>query len=131
MNLLVLVGRLTKDSEVKKVKGKNGDRFMITFRVAESKRRRKEEEPKDTLFLNCHYFVSKEETADKLAELLAKGTLVSVSGRLSLFQRENESGYYYLEVKELEILKTPRSEVRESSEFINEEEIPDEISNAF
>ena len=73
-----IVGRITADATVKELEdGRNVVHFTIA--VNDRYKPKGREVVKVTTFYNCSYWIS-----PKKAEVLKKGTLVQVSGRLSL-----------------------------------------------
>ena len=81
-----IVGRLTANAEVKKVKD---DRRVVNFSVAMNDRYRPKgrEVIELTNFFNCSYWVS-----DAIARHLTKSTLVQLTGRLSVNAWNNMKG---------------------------------------
>ena len=100
MNKLVINGNLTKDMEVKDIKGN----LVGEFTIANNQRIGKDNE--QTTFLKCVIFGSRVET---LQAYLLKGAKVLVDGRLSINTVKNEDDifntYVSLYVDGLEIEK--------------------------
>lgn len=74
---MVLVGRITKDAVVNRIKN---DREVVNFTVALNdwyKPKDSDESVKTTTFITCAYWMS-----PKIAPRLLKGALVEVSGRI-------------------------------------------------
>jgi single-strand DNA-binding protein len=76
---MVLIGRITKDATVKKVKDHNE---VVNFAIAINdyyKAKRAVEGTTLTTYYNCSYWLS-----TKIASRLTKGSLVEISGRIYL-----------------------------------------------
>ncbi|MDQ8141537.1 single-stranded DNA-binding protein [Chryseobacterium sp. CFS15] len=71
-----IIGRLTKDAEVRNV---SNEKQVVNFSIAtnDSYRNKKGERIEQTTFFDCSYWIS-----IKVAELLTKGTLVELIGRV-------------------------------------------------
>ncbi len=76
MNNVNLIGRITKDFEIKMTKA---DTPMVTFTLACKRRLSNKQGEKLTDFFNCVAFGSK---AEFLAEYACKSTLIGIEGRL-------------------------------------------------
>lgn len=72
-----IIGRLTRDAEVRTL---NNERQVVNFSIAtnESYRNKQGERIEQTTYFDCAYWISA-----KVAELLKKGTLVELTGRVS------------------------------------------------
>lgn len=82
VNRTVLVGRLTRDPELRKTAtGKS----VLSFSVAINRQFNKDQ----TDFVNC---VAWEQTADFMSTYLTKGSLISVEGRIQSGSYEDASG---------------------------------------
>ena len=82
INRSVLVGRLTRDPELRKTQtGKS----VVSFTVAIARRFNKEESD----FINC---VAWNQTADFMAKYLTKGALISVEGSIQTRSYEDNGG---------------------------------------
>ena len=91
MNNVSLVGRLTRDPELKKTQtGKS----VVSFNLAVNRRFSKE---KEADFIKC---VAWNQTADFIANYLHKGSLISIEGSLQSRNYEDSDGkkVYVLEV---------------------------------
>lgn len=83
VNRVVLVGRLTKDPELKRTQtGKS----VVSFTVAVNRRFGQQEQAD---FINC---VAWEKTAEFLGQYAKKGAMVSVEGRISTRTYDDNSG---------------------------------------
>ena len=93
MNKVILMGRLTRDPEVRYSPGQNGDQFAISrFSIAVDRRFvRKAQDGNDvtTDFFNCTAFGKQGEFVDKY---LKQGTKVVVSGRIQNDNYTNKNG---------------------------------------
>lgn len=82
MNRVVLVGRLTRDPEIKKTQtGKS----VLSFTVAVTRKFNKDQ----TDFINCQAW---KKTAEFIANYLGKGSLVSVEGTIQSRSFEDNAG---------------------------------------
>lgn len=87
MNKVVLVGRLTKDPEIRY--SQSAEPVAVTkFSLAVNRKFKKDGEP-DADFINCVVFGKQAEFAEKYFK---KGMMVSVSGRLQVRSWEDQSG---------------------------------------
>jgi|UPI0004898AFF single-strand DNA-binding protein len=93
MNKVILMGRLTRDPEVRYSPGQNGDQFAISrFSIAVDRRFvRKAQDGNDvtTDFFNCTAFGKQGEFVDKY---LKQGTKVVVVGRIENDNYTNKNG---------------------------------------
>ena len=94
INRVVLVGRLTRDPELRKTTSGNS---VCTFTVALDNRMKNPDGSKGTSFIPCTAFTSTSETVSKFAR---KGLLVGVEGRLNQrsFIRQDGSKTSVIEV---------------------------------
>ena len=94
INRVVLVGRLTRDPELRKTTSGNS---VCTFTVALDNRMKNPDGSKGTSFIPCTAFTTTAETVSKFAR---KGLLVGVEGRLNQrsFVRQDGSKGSVLEV---------------------------------
>ena len=84
INNVVLVGRLTRDPELRKTQtGKS----VLSFSVAVNRKFKSEEQTAD--FINC---VAWNQTADFLARYATKGALVGIEGRIQTRNYEDKTG---------------------------------------
>ncbi len=77
---MVLIGRLVKDAVVAQLK--KGERKVVNFTLAMNdsyKPKNSDKVVTFTTYVNCSYWIS-----PKIAEWLTKGSLVEISGRLSV-----------------------------------------------
>ena len=94
INRVVLVGRLTRDPELRKTTSGNS---VCTFTVALDNRMKNPDGSKGTSFIPCTAFTTTAETVSKFAR---KGLLVGVEGRLNQrsFIRQDGSKTSVIEV---------------------------------
>lgn len=83
MNKTILMGRLTKDPDLK-----NSTTTVATFTLAVNRRFKREGEP-DADFINCVCFGK---SADALVQNVKKGRQISVVGRLQVRSYDDKQG---------------------------------------
>lgn len=86
VNNVVLVGRITRDIELKATS--NG-RELVNFSIAVNRNFKNAQGGYDADFINCVAFG---QTAKFMSMYLAKGRLISVTGRISTRNYENNQG---------------------------------------
>lgn len=84
-NIVVLVGRLTKDPEIRKT---STGKSVCSFSVA-CNRKRKRDEDSQADFVNC---VAWEQSADYLTQYGHKGDIISVIGRVQSRKYDDAEG---------------------------------------
>ena len=77
INRVVLVGRFTRDPELKRTASGNS---VATFTIAVDNRQKNPDGSKSTSFISCGCF---QQTADNVTKFTRKGSLVGVEGRLN------------------------------------------------
>ena len=82
VNRTVLVGRLTRDPELRKI---GTGKSVLNFSIAVNRQFNKDQAD----FINC---VAWEQTAEFMANYLTKGSLVSVEGRIQSGSYEDATG---------------------------------------
>ena len=82
MNKVIMIGRLTKDPEIKKT---SSGKSVASFSLAVSDRYNRDK----TDFINC---VAWEKTADYLGNYVKKGNLIAVEGRISTRNYDGSDG---------------------------------------
>jgi len=85
LNRIILVGRLTRDPELRKTT--NGT-SIASFSIAVDDSYKQPDGTKNTLFMNCKIFGNR---AENVVKFVRKGSLVSVDGRLSSFKYNRKS----------------------------------------
>ena len=78
MNKVILMGRLTRDPEVRRTEGENA-MAIARFSLAVDRRRQQSQEGQTADFINCVAFGKLGEFAEKY---LHKGTKVVLTGRI-------------------------------------------------
>ncbi|WP_315307800.1 single-stranded DNA-binding protein [Enterococcus devriesei] len=86
INNVVLVGRLTKDPELKYTASGTG---VATFTLAVNRNFTNQEGNREADFINC---VIWRKSAETLANYARKGTLLGVTGRIQTRSYENQQG---------------------------------------
>ena len=129
MNHVILTGRLTSDTEIKKTQnGKSVTSFIIA--VSNGK-------DKDADFINC---VAWEKTAELINQYIKKGHMFGINGKVSTRSFENKEGkkQYVTEilVREVEFLESKQKENKQQEQYespydnyIGEPEKPLDISS--
>lgn len=87
MNKVILMGRLTRDPEVRYSTGANGNMAIARYTLAVDRRIKTEEQTAD--FISCVAFGKAGEFAEKY---LRKGTKVAVTGRIQTGSYKNKDG---------------------------------------
>ena len=87
MNKIILLGRLTKDAEVRYSQGQNST-AIASFSVAANRKFKRDGEP-DADFFNCTAFGKQAEFVEKY---LKKGTKILLSGRVQNDNYTNKEG---------------------------------------
>ena len=77
INRVVLVGRLTRDPELRRT---NSGTSVCSFTVAVDNRQKNPDGSKSASFIPCTVF---QQTADNMTKFLRKGSLVGIEGRLN------------------------------------------------
>ena len=86
VNRVVLVGRLTKDPELRKT---NSDVSFATFTLAVDNRIREQDGTRGTIFIDCRVF---RDQAENLVKSTRKGSKVAVDGSLNQRNFERRDG---------------------------------------
>lgn len=92
INKVILVGRLTKDLELRKTGSNNS---VVSFTVACNRRYTSNQQSNQPSadFINC---VAWNQTADFLAKYASKGSLVGVEGRITTRSYDGQNGRVYV-----------------------------------
>lgn len=85
VNQVVLVGRITRDLELRT----NGNTSFLNFSLAVNRTFKNQSGEYEADFINCIAF---NQTAQRMCDFLAKGSLVSVVGRIQTRNYENQAG---------------------------------------
>ena len=92
MNKVILMGRLTRDPEVRYSQGQNGEQMAIArYSLAVDRRRARNtgDDQQSADFINCVAFGRQGEFAEKY---LKKGTKIAVTGRIQTGSYTNKEG---------------------------------------
>ena len=135
MNKVILMGRLTRDPEVRYTQGDNA-MAIARYSLAVDRRFKRDGEP-DADFINCVAFGKSGEFAEKY---LKKGTKIAVVGRIQTGSYTNKDGQKVyttdVVVEEQEFAESKNSSssdnnqsapVNKNTDFMN---IPDEIEDS-
>jgi len=87
MNKIIIIGRLTRDPELRFAAGSGT--AVVSFTVAVDRQFKNKDGQKETDFINCVQFGK---GAENTANYTAKGSLVGVSGRIQTRNYENKEG---------------------------------------
>ncbi|WP_297567068.1 single-stranded DNA-binding protein [uncultured Faecalibaculum sp.] len=85
VNSVVLIGRLTKDPELRTT---GSGTPVVSFTLAVNRRFKSQGQP-DADFINC---VAWNKTAETMARYLHKGSLIAITGRIQTRNYENQQG---------------------------------------
>lgn len=86
INRVVLVGRLTKDVELRKT---NSNTSVCSFTLACNRRFQSQQGGQTADFINC---IAWRQSADFLAKYASKGSIVGVEGRITTRSYDNQAG---------------------------------------
>lgn len=86
INNVVLVGRMTKDAELRHTPSNVG---VATFTLAVNRNRKNENGEREADFINC---VIWRQQAENLANWAKKGALIGVTGRIQTRSYDNQQG---------------------------------------
>lgn len=86
MNKAILIGRLTKDLELKKT---TTGKSFLNFSIAIDRPYSNAQGQKETDFINC---VAWNKTAENMAAYVGKGSLIAVDGRIQTRNYDNNEG---------------------------------------
>lgn len=90
MNKVILMGRLTRDPDVRYSQGQNGEQQAIArYTLAVDRRFKREGDEQNADFISCVAFGKQSEFAEKY---LKQGTKVAISGRLQTGSYTNKEG---------------------------------------
>lgn len=115
INKVILVGRLTKDVELRKT---NSNTSVCSFTLACNRRFQSQQGGPTADFINC---IAWRQSADFLARYASKGAIVGVEGRITTRSYDNQSGQkvYVTEVTcdNVQLIGSNKSSSTESSGF--------------
>lgn len=89
MNKVILMGRLTRDPEIRYSQGQNGEQMAIARFALAVDRRAKKDGEQNADFINCGLFGKTAEFAEKY---LRQGTKIAVEGRWQTGSYTNNNG---------------------------------------
>lgn len=89
MNNVVLIGRLTRDPELRTVNGQNGPLSTCNFTIAVTKLTTNQNGERDADFINC---VAWGKQAENLCKYCSKGSQIAVQGRIQTRNYQNKDG---------------------------------------
>jgi len=110
INRVVLVGRLTKDAEIRKTGSGN---TMATFTVACDRMKKKDEQESKADFIRC---IAWGQSAEFLEKYASKGMLVGVDGRIQTGSYEKNGQTVYTTDVVCENVRVLESKKQTSSE---------------
>lgn len=87
MNTVALMGRLTREPDVRNIEGKDGEMKVARYTLAVDRKAAKQDQKAD--FISCVAFGKKGEFAESY---LHKGTKIGVTGRLQTGSYTNKDG---------------------------------------
>lgn len=120
MNNVILMGRLTRDPELKYAN--NGTAFC-RFTVAVNRDFNREEAD----FINCLAF---KKTAETIAEYLSKGKRIALQGRIQTGSYENKNGEkvntFEVIVDKFEFVDSARSDTSKNQSYSNNDDVLDD-----
>lgn len=90
MNRVILVGRITKDPEMKKTAQ---DIAVVNFTIAVNRNYTDQQGEKQADFISC---VVWRKQAENVAKYVTKGMLLGIEGRIQTRQYESETGMKYI-----------------------------------
>lgn len=118
INNVVLVGRITKDLELKST----GNSSVCNFTMAVNRNFKNAQGEYDADFINCVAFGA---TADRMCQYLKKGSQIALAGRIQTRNYENQKGE---KVFSTQIIANNISflEKVEKNEFMPHQEVADD-----
>lgn len=129
MNKIILIGRLTKDAEVRYT---NSNRACASFTVAVNRTYANQEGQREADFINI---VAWDKLGENISKYTHKGSLVAVEGRLQVRSYENQDGrrIYVTEVvaSTVQFLESKEKNEQNTNESKNDpfEEMGKKINN--
>lgn len=89
MNIIVLVGRLARDPELRTVNTVNGQNQVCSFTIAVSRQYSNQNGERDADFINCTIWGKQ---AENLCKYCNKGSQIGVQGRIQTRNYQNKEG---------------------------------------
>ena len=121
MNKSILIGRLTRDPEVRG----EGDHKSARFTLAVDRRNKE----KEADFVSC---IAWDKTAELMAKYLAKGSKIGVVGRIQTGSYDGQNGKVYttdIVVDDLEFLESKKTEEKPQDQGDGFALIPDDVAD--
>lgn len=116
MNKVILIGRLTKDPEIRYTEG-NEPIAIARYSLAVDRRTRGQDGEKEADFINCVAFRKNAEFAEKY---LVKGMKIAITGRIQTGSYKNRDGQKVyttdVVVEEQEFVESKKSEDRKGKQ---------------
>lgn len=116
MNKVILIGRLTKDPEIRYTEG-NEPIAIARYSLAVDRRTRGQDGEKEADFINCVAFRKNAEFAEKY---LVKGMKIAITGRIQTGSYKNRDGQKVyttdVVVEEQEFVESKKSEDRKGQQ---------------
>ena len=116
INRVVLVGRLTRDPELRRT---NSGTSVCSFTVAVDNRTKNADGTKSASFIPCTAF---QQSADNMSKFLRKGSLVGIEGRL------NQRSYVRQDGSKASVLEVLCDSVQFLEPKSNAEQAPDAVT---
>ena len=116
INRVVLVGRLTRDPELRRT---NSGTSVCSFTVAVDNRTKNADGTKTASFIPCTAF---QQSADNMSKFLRKGSLVGIEGRL------NQRSYVRQDGSKASVLEVLCDSVQFLEPKSNAEQTPDTVT---
>ena len=116
INRVVLVGRLTRDPELRRT---NSGTSVCSFTVAVDNRTKNADGTKTASFIPCTAF---QQSADNMSKFLRKGSLVGIEGRL------NQRSYVRQDGSKASVLEVLCDSVQFLEPKSNAEQAPDTVT---
>lgn len=114
LNNLTLVGRMTKDAEVKQT---SSGQLVASFTLAVNRNFKNQNGEREADFINC---VAWRKTAEIIGDYTSKGSLIGVTGRIQTRNYENQQGHrvYVTEViaEQVALLESKNSQQNQSAQ---------------
>ena len=89
MNKVILMGRLTRDPDIRYTEGQNGQMCIARYTLAVDRRMAKKDDSQSADFISCVAFGKAGEFAEKY---LHQGTKIAVTGRIQTGSFTNKEG---------------------------------------
>ena len=122
INRVVLVGRLTRDPELRKT---NSGTSVASFTVAVDNRTKNPDGTRGTTFVPCSVFQA---SADNVSKFLRKGSLVGVEGRLNqrnyVRQDGSKATVYEVLCDSVQFLEPKAANAAETSNGVTFDDVP-------